>query len=164
MTARLTPRERDWLNSALLELLDSHELAPISSLSQHSGYLIAQAHRQTRRHVAESLAPVGLTPRDFGVLTVLAGRRPCSQNQLAATLGVSPPAALTFVGELEAGALVTRERTRSDRRVYDVRLTDRGQHCLDRARVVMAGLEHDMIARIGDRNDELRRLLLRLLA
>lgn len=164
LTARLTQRERRWLNRALLDLLDNGELAPIASLSEHSGYLIAQAHRQMRRRAVERLAPIGLDPRDFGVLNVLAENRPCSQNQLAASLGVSPPAALTFVDELEASALVTRERSTSDRRMHDVQLTDEGERRLQAARAAASELEHDIAVRIGDRHDELRRLLLRLLA
>lgn len=164
LTARLTQRERRWLNHALLDMLDSRELAPITSLSQHTGYLIAQAHRQMRRRAVERLTPIGLGPRDFGVLNMLAAHRPCSQNQLAASLGVSPPAALAFVDELEARALVTRERSTSDRRVHDVQLTDEGQRRLQAACVAASELENDIAVRIGDRNDELRRLLLRLLA
>ncbi len=164
LTARLTQRERRWLNRALLDLLDNGELAPIASLSEHSGYLIAQAHRQMRRRAVERLAPIGLDPRDFGVLNVLAENRPCSQNQLAASLGVSPPAALTFVDELEASALVTRERSTSDRRMYDVQLTDEGERRLQAARAAASELERDIAVQIGDRHHELRRLLLRLLA
>ncbi|MDQ3104537.1 MAG: MarR family transcriptional regulator, partial [Actinomycetota bacterium] len=75
LTARLSTRERRWLNRALLDLLDNRELAPIASLSEHSGYLIAQAHHQMRRRAIERLAPIGLHPRDFGVLNVLAETR-----------------------------------------------------------------------------------------
>jgi len=164
LTARLNQRERRWLNRCLLDVLDDRDLAPIASLSRHSGYLIAQAHQQMRRRAEERLAPIGLGPRDFGVLNVLAANRPCSQNQLAAIIGVSPPAALTFVDELEAGGLVTRRRSTSDRRVYDVRLTDEGERRLEAARDAATELEHDVATRLGDRYDELRRLLLTLLA
>ncbi len=148
----------------MLDLLDDRQPAPIVSLSGHTGYLIAQAHRQMRRRAVERLAPIGLTPRDFGVLNVLAAIRPCSQNQLAASLGVSPPAALTFVDELEASALVTRQRSTSDRRMYDVQLTDEGARRLQAARTAASELGHDVAVRIGDSNGELRRLLLKLLA
>ncbi len=163
LTARLTQRDRRWLNHALIDLLDSRELAPIASLSKHSGYLIAQAHRQMRRRAVEQLAPLGLDPRDFGVLSVLAANRPCSQNQLAANLGVSPPAALGFVDELEASRLVVRERSSADRRVYDVQLTVKGRRRLEAAQRVATELEHDLALRLGDRNEELRRLLIKLL-
>lgn len=164
LTTRLTHGERRWLNRALLDLLDDRELAPIASLSEHTGYLIAQAHRQMRRRAIERLAPIGLHPRGFGVLNVLAANRPCSQHQLAVSLGVSPPAALMFVGELEEGDLVTRQRSPSDRRVYDVTLTAEGERRLQAATVAASELEHDITLRIGPRIDELRRLLLELLA
>ncbi len=163
LTSRLSQRERRWLNRSLLDLLDDGKLTLIASLSGHSGYLIAQAHQEMRRRADERLTPIGLGPRDFGVLNVLAANRPCSQNQLAASLGVSPPAATTFVDELEEGGLVTRERSTSDRRVYDVRLTDEGKRRLRAGRAAARELEHDVAARLGDRYEELRRLLLNLL-
>jgi len=164
LTSRLSQRERRWLNRCLLDLLDTRELAPITSLSQHSGYLIARSHQQMGRRALERLAPIGLHPRDFGVLNVLAENRPCSQNRLATNLGVSPPAALAIVDGLEESALVTRQRSTSDRRAYDVQLTDEGERRLRVARTAAADLEHDITMRIGHRNHELRRLLLKLLA
>lgn len=163
LTAQLTARERRWLTRTLLELLDDPELAPIASLSDHCGYLIAQTHRQLRGRAVERLAPVGLHPRDFGVLSMLHSQQPCSQSQLAGQLGVSPPAALGFVEELEARGLVSRERRGSDRRVYDVQLTEDGQRCLLEARQAAAALEGDLADQLGDSYDELRRVLLRLL-
>ena len=156
LTARLTRRERWRLNRALIDLLKDRELAPIASLSDHSGYLIAQAHHLVRRRAAERLAPIGLDPRAFGVLNVLAHNRPCSQSRLAASLGVSPPAAFTFVDQLEANALVIRKRSTSDRRVYDVQLTEEGERRLRAARAVASEIDRDITARIGDREDDLR--------
>ena len=63
---------------------------------------MAQAHRLVRGWALEALAPLELDPRDFGVLSTIARDQPCSQNHLAQVLGVTPPAALTFVEELEA--------------------------------------------------------------
>ncbi len=163
LTARLTLRERRSLNRALLDVLDSPELAPIASLTNHSGYLIAQAHRQMRGRALERLAPLGLDPRDFGVLSVLDSRQPCSQNELAGQLGVSPPAALGFVEELEARRLVSRERSRSDRRVYDVKLTRQGERRLQAGRLAAAELDREIVTKLGKRHAELHRLLVKLL-
>jgi DNA-binding MarR family transcriptional regulator len=163
LTSRLDQAERRWLNGALLDLLETPELAPIESLAENTGYLISLAHRQMRQRTVERLAPIGLHPRHFGALNVLADIRPCSQTQLAACLGISPPAALSFVDELEARALVTRERSTTDRRVHDVQLTAEGRGRLGLARAAATGLEDDIVARIGARHDEMRRLLLKLL-
>ncbi len=164
LTARLSRSERDRLHRALLRLLADPELTPIASLSQHSGYLIAQAHRQSRGRALERLAPIGIDSRDFGVLSILHSRQPCSQNQLAGQLGVSAPAALGCLEDLEARNLVSRERSDSDRRVYDVRLTSDGERCVHAARVAVGELEAEVVARLGADYEELRRLLLKLLA
>ena len=163
LTARLSPDERDSLNRALVELLNSKELVPIASLSRHSGYLIAQTHRLMRKQAIERLVPVDLDPRDFGVLAVLAVQQPCSQNQLAGYFGVSAPAALGFVEDLEARGLVARQRSATDRRVYDVRLTLDGDRRLQAARLVVADLERVVATRLSGGAGELRRLLHKLI-
>lgn len=162
LTARLSASERDGLNRALIELLDDPELVPIAALAKHSGYLIAQGHRMLRAHAIERLAPVGLDPRDFGALSVLGSRQPCSQNTLASQLGISPSGALGIVEDLENRGLVSRERSESDRRVYDVRLTAEGERKLAGARRAAASLECDVMAHLGERYEPLHRLLLQL--
>lgn len=162
LTARLTPEECSELNRALMDLLDDPRLVPIASLAEHSGYLIAQGHRLLRAKALERLTPVGLDPRDFGILSALDALQPCSQNQLAARMGISPPAAVTWLEDLETRGLVSRDRNRADRRLYDVRLTPQGAQRLTAARHIASGLERDVAASLGDRYPPLRRLLLKL--
>jgi DNA-binding MarR family transcriptional regulator len=54
--------------------------------------LIARAHLRLREHAGHALRSLGIEPRHFGMLTALAGAEPCSQQRLAARLGVSGPA------------------------------------------------------------------------
>lgn len=163
LTARLTSDERTWLNDTLTTLLDNPQLTPIASLSQHSGYLIAQSQRLFRTKALERLAPVGLDPRDFGVLAVLAHQQPCSQNQLAGHLGISPPGALACLEDLEGRGFVRRERSDSDRRVHQVTLTAEGERRLKAAKAAAAELDSELGAMLGARrHEQLIRLLRKL--
>jgi DNA-binding MarR family transcriptional regulator len=107
-----------------------------------------------------ALQPLGLSPRDFGVLAALATAQPCSQQRLAAIMGVSAPAALAFVDELESAGLVSRRRNETDRRAYDLTLTEKGTAVLDQARSVALELQATITRTLGPGADQdLRDLL-----
>lgn len=164
LTKALTPRQRNSLRKELLALLDGEHWMSIDSLTGHAGFLITQAHRMIRDWATRELEPVGLDPRDFGVLVTLWREQPCSQNHLAQVLGVSAPAALSFVEQLEATGLVHRERNANDRRFYDLTLTPAGQQRLKAARKAAGKVQQRIAARLGERGDaELRRLLTRVI-
>ena len=164
LTSGLTRRETDRLRELLTTLLDGDPSLEASSLRHRCGFLIAQAHRLLRESAADAMTPTGLHPRDFGALSVLATDAPCSQNHLAERLGISPPAVLAFVDELEARRLIARSRNKDDRRAYDLTLTRDGAKRLAAAREVAAGVQSDIRERLGpDGDEELRALLDKLL-
>ncbi len=95
----------------------------------------------------------------------IAREEPCSQTHLAAALGVSPPAALGFLDGLEALGYVSRSRNAVDRRLLDLTLTEAGRNCLGRAREAAAGVQAQIVARLGAAGDaDLRALLIKLLS
>lgn len=164
-THPLNARERRRLMRLLLDLLADDEWLRVNEFEKHTGFLVAQAHRLVRGWALEELGPLNLDPRDFGVLSTVARDQPCSQNHLAQVLGVSPPAALTFVEELEAAGLVHRERKVDDRRSYDLRLTPAGARKWGRAQDAARRVQARVVDRLGASADsELRDLLTRLIA
>ena len=160
----LTPDERQRFKDHLTVLLTGDEAVTVTMMADRAGYLIAHAHRLLRSWAEAGFAPLDLHPRDFGVLAALGRQEPCSQNQLAASLGVTPPAVLAFVDELEQKGLVARSRNRDDRRAYDVTLTSQGRARLRAAQAVARGIQQRVEARLGAESDsELRGLLIKLL-
>jgi DNA-binding MarR family transcriptional regulator len=163
LTASLDEDERNRLCGYLRSLIDDDELANVGPVAQRSGYLIAQAHRRMRDRAAAELRPVGVEPRDFGVLSTLRHEQPCSQQHMADRLGVSAPAILMFVDGLENAGLVSRSRNRADRRSYDLTLTDEGSACLARAEKAAQRVQAEVVDRLGVRGDrDLRELLTRI--
>lgn len=163
LTNELTAAERERLIHLLRRLLADDASVGVGALAGRSGYLIAHAHRLLRGWAEQGLEHLGLHPRDFGLLVTLSQHEPCSQNHLAASLGVSPPAVLAFVDELEGSGMVSRLRNVDDRRVNDVTLTPTGRRQLLAARQAAAGIQRQAVARLGDEGDaELRRLLAKL--
>jgi DNA-binding MarR family transcriptional regulator len=153
------------LQDLLVALLGDDSALGLTSLSHRTGYLIAHAHRSLRDWAAEALAPLGLDPRDFGALSMVSADEPCSQNQLAARLGISPPAMQPFVEDLASRGLVSRIRRTDDRRVYDVTMTAEGRALLSDARRAATAVQGRIAERLGPDGDaRLRALLIRLIA
>jgi DNA-binding MarR family transcriptional regulator len=164
LTKPLTSAERQRLKHLLCGLLADDASVGVGVLVERSGYLIAQAHRLLREWAETRLQSLGLHPRDFGLLSALGRDEPCSQSHLAASLGVTPPAVLMFVDELEAKGLLTRLRSSADRRANDVTLTLEGRQRLSAAHLAASGLQAQVKVRLGEEGDvELRGLLTKLL-
>jgi DNA-binding MarR family transcriptional regulator len=164
LTSGLSAAERDRLNQLLGSLLTGAGGYLVESLLDRTGYLINRAHYWLRGRAIEALAPLSVEPRHFGVFAVLDDRQPCSQQQLATELGISAPAALDLVDELQAAGLVRRTRNATDRRAYDLTLTAEGTVCLRAAREAVAAISKDLVAKLGRKADrELRELLAKLL-
>ncbi|HSS68348.1 MAG TPA: MarR family transcriptional regulator [Nocardioidaceae bacterium] len=163
LTQNLTRDEVDELRTLLTRLLDGDQALLVASLANRTGYLIAHAHRRLRARAEGMLEPLGLHPRDFGALSALAESQPCSQNALALRMGITPPAALGLVDELEARGLVARARKAGDRRFYDLTLSERGGEVLAQARKLAARAQADIVEHLGHDGDERLRVLLKKL-
>lgn len=165
LTKSLTGAEQSRLAHALRILLSGDPTLAIEGLGSRCGYLIARAHRMLFRLASEALAPLGLSPRDFGILSALAMAQPCSQQQLASIIGVSPPAMMAFVDELEEAGLLERRRNPTDRRAYDVTLTPEGAAKLTAARRAAADVQAHVVRALGAATDaDLKDLLRKVIS
>jgi DNA-binding MarR family transcriptional regulator len=163
LTRPLSPAERRRLSGALRSLLSGDATLAIAGLGDRCGYLIARAHQMLYRRAVQALAPLGLSPRDFGILTALGAVQPCSQQRLAQILGKSAPAVLAFIDEVETAGLVSRHRNATDRRAYDLRLTPLGESKLQAAQRAAFELQALIAHTLGASGDEdLRRLLVKV--
>jgi DNA-binding MarR family transcriptional regulator len=164
LTRNLSVGEIGELRLLLTKLLDGDPALMVHELSERTGYLIAHAHRRLREMAEGMLEPLGLHPRDFGALSILSECQPCSQNALASRMGITPPAALGLVDELEARELVFRQRNAADRRFYDLTLSGRGRAALAEAQTTAAEAQAVVTALLGDGGDaRLRELLSKLI-
>ncbi|GAA1873769.1 hypothetical protein GCM10009836_63490 [Pseudonocardia ailaonensis] len=91
------------------------------------GMLLRQAHRHAARAFAEALAPLDLTPRHYGVLLVLTRDGVSTQRDLIGQTGSDKAGMTRTVEDLETLGHVRRTPSPTDRRVAEIRLTDRGR-------------------------------------
>ena len=101
-------------------------------------YLLVQLGFHLARRFAEQLAPLGLEPRHFGMLTRLAANEGRSQQAIGELMGLNPTRMVFLVDELEQRGLVERRRNPADRRSHALYLTDQGRAKLREAEQVSA--------------------------
>lgn len=139
--------------------MDSPDAPP----SKRTAFLLSQLGALASARFAERTRDMGLTPSDAGVLR-LVGRTPgLSQRSLADRLGAVPSRVVPLIDSLEARGLVARERSKSDRRNYELRLTAEGRKMLVALRSIAEQHEAELLAPLtSEQSTQLGNLLARL--
>ncbi len=91
------------------------------------GFLLSKAADQIERRFAETLRPYGISPRQYGIMTVIAHQGPQSQQKLGERLGIDRTSMVNIIDTLEDAELVNRIRDHDDRRRYAITLSDKGE-------------------------------------
>ena len=116
------------------------------ALSERLGFLLGRAHLAHRAAVEQALAPLGLSPKGLGALSVLAEEGPLSQQRLGARQGIDRTTMVAVVDELENSGLVERRRDPGDRRAYSLQATAKGRRVLKEAVESASRAEEEFLA------------------
>jgi DNA-binding MarR family transcriptional regulator len=126
-------------------------------------FLLVQLGFHLGQRFGERLAPLGLEPRQAGMLVRLAQNDGKSQQAIAELIGVNATRMVFLTDELERLGLVERRRNPADRRSHALHLTEAGKGMLARVREVAIAHEADVTAPItGAEREQLTALLQRL--
>ncbi|RFA13263.1 hypothetical protein B7R21_08600 [Subtercola boreus] len=98
-----------------------------------AAWTVIRAARQLARMLALELAPMELSPVEFGVLAQLADSDGLSQAELARSVGVRPQSMTALCAALESRGLLARGPDRGRGRLSRIRLTEEGRALLARA-------------------------------
>jgi DNA-binding MarR family transcriptional regulator len=109
-------------------------------------YLLVQLGFHMARKFTERLAPLGLEPRQVGMLTRLAANEGRSQQAIGELMGLNPTRMVFLVDELEQQGLVERRRNPADRRSHALYLTGQGREKLREAQQASAAHEREIVA------------------
>jgi DNA-binding MarR family transcriptional regulator len=107
-------------------------------------FLLSQVGAVSAALFAEQLAPLGVSPRSFAVLSNLVSTGSQTQQELADALGIHRNRMVGLIDELEAAGLARRSRSVTDRRAFDVRLTPAGSALVDRVNTLIAPLDRSL--------------------
>jgi MarR family transcriptional regulator, lower aerobic nicotinate degradation pathway regulator len=107
---------------------------PVFDIYQRPGFLLRRAHQISTAIFERSCAHLGLTPAQYGVLSVVAEQPGVDQSSLARALAFDKVTVLRVLQGLEAKGLCTRGTAPGNRRQMAVSLTPQGLELLSLAR------------------------------
>ena len=131
-----------------------------SFLESLLGYNARRASLAVIEVFLERMAPYGLKPVDFSVLSLVTHNPGITSRQLCATLGILPPNLVGMVNQFEKRELIERRPHPHDGRAMGLHLTPAGQKLVRDAERTAAQLEAEVSARLTPAE---QRTLLRLL-
>lgn len=128
------------------------------------GFLLAKAAQKVASSCETELATLGLTPRQVGLLRAISEHGPVSQGALGELLRIDRTTMVTLADELESTGLVCRERSPTDRRSYQLSLSQKGISKLQRGWTVIERAEAQELTRLTPKEQiQLRKLLHKLM-
>ena len=131
-----------------------------ASLSRRLGFMLVRASAGMTRLGAETLVPLVIDGRHYGVLAALAVLGPVSHHTISVIFAVDRSTLVGFVDELEDKGYVRRRRNPSDRRAYALELTPGGAKVERKAAELLEGCERHYLEPLSAAE---RRQLLELL-
>jgi MarR family transcriptional regulator, lower aerobic nicotinate degradation pathway regulator len=105
----------------------------LARLYARPGFLLRRAHQISAAVFEDECSNVGLTPAQFGVLTVLASAPGLDQSSLARALGFDKVTVLRVLRGLEERGLVLRAAALTSKRNMSVVLSREGEKLLKQA-------------------------------
>lgn len=151
-------------------MTDSGDARPARPGPAHEGFnfgfafLLVQLGTLVARQFREQLEPLGIEPRQFGMLTRLAENEGKAQQAVGELIGLNPTQMVFLVDELEDRGLVERRRNPADRRSYGLYLTDAGRDMLGQVRAVARAHQGALGSSLTEPEREQLTVLLRRLA
>ena len=128
--------------------------APSSEYSESLSFLLSQIGARSAQMFAERLAPFGMSPRAFGVLSNLAVASSQTQQQLADSLGIHRNNMVGLIDEMEEAGWVRRQRSREDRRAFEIFLTAKGASAVAAGNELISALDDELARGALSQDDE----------
>jgi MarR family transcriptional regulator, organic hydroperoxide resistance regulator len=114
-------------------------------------FLLGKAFQRVSQGARERLAPHGVSPMQYVVLSVLWERDGQSGAELTARLRIDSATITGIIDRLVAAGWVLRTRDAVDRRVQRVQLTKAGRSLRDELEPEMIELNQEIAAELGSR-------------
>lgn len=130
------------------------------SLSASMLHLLHRASQVADDLFAEYQQFDGLTSRQFVVLAAVSSQEGASQTDISEATGIDRSTLTDLVGRLQSKGLVSRSRSRTDARTYEVRLTAEGAKAFAAAIPVARRVDRKLMGVLPEqRRKELAKLL-----
>jgi DNA-binding MarR family transcriptional regulator len=114
-------------------------------MTENLGFLITDVARQMRKRFDERARKSGATGAQWRTLKIVERREGINQGQLAEMLEVEPITACRMIDRLEESGMVERRRDPSDRRAWQIFLTEKSRPALESLHVVAEQMIEDLV-------------------
>lgn len=121
-------------------------MAPADDVLTSADYLLLKAGHYLGIEFDAALTEIGLTGREFLVLSFVRAVDGLSQQELSERLGLDPTIVVGLIDTLEARDLVSRRKDPADRRRNLLALTDHGRKVHDAAVAAARAAEDAFLA------------------
>ncbi|MCU0926449.1 MAG: MarR family transcriptional regulator [Hydrogenophaga sp.] len=139
---------------------DTDHATDTSYLESLLGYNARRAALAVIGVFLQRMAPFGLRPVDFSVLTLIAHNPGITSRQLCAALDILPPNLVGMIKSLDQRGLIERRAHPTDRRAQGLHLSPAGRKLQKAAQTTATQLESDVASRLSaDELDNLKSLL-----
>jgi DNA-binding MarR family transcriptional regulator len=135
---------------------DSSAGLDTSYLESLLGYNARRAALAVIAVFLQRMAPFGLRPVDFSVLTLIAHNPGITSRQICAALDILPPNLVGMIKSLQKRGLIVRKPHPTDRRALGLHLSAEGKRLQKDAQATATDLEHQVSGAITP--DELNQL------
>lgn len=135
---------------------DTDNATDTSYLESLLGYNARRAALAVIGVFLQRMAPFGLRPVDFSVLTLIAHNPGITSRQLCAALDILPPNLVGMIKSLDQRGLIERRAHPTDRRAQGLHLSPTGKKLQKTAQATATQLESDVASRLSA--DELNTL------
>jgi DNA-binding MarR family transcriptional regulator len=126
----------------------------------HIGYLLADNSRLARWAFDQRVREIGVTGPQARLLLILSRRQGENQGYYAEKLEVEPITLCRMVDRLEEAGMVERRRDPSDRRAWQLHLTEKSRKIVAQLQQRVDSLVDDMLEGLtSDEREEFARLL-----
>ena len=130
-----------------------------------AAFLLAQVGARAAQEFGRLLSPLGFTPPEAGILRILQRSPGMSQQELSGRLQMYASRLVAVIDGMEERGLVSREAHPEDRRVYALRLSEKGSEALREIGRVARTHEEVMCAALDEKErSQLIRLLEKIVA
>lgn len=125
--------------------------------------ILTQIMHRSMQLSKESFHSIDLKPGQVGILFILRGNGEISQKQLAEKAGVTPPSITVALRKLEQEAYVERIPDQKDQRVMRLRLSVKGEQCIEKIEERVRMIEEKIFKGFSQEEKMLfRRLLIQM--
>jgi DNA-binding MarR family transcriptional regulator len=138
---------------------------PPEALAQYTGFLMNWVAQRSRARFAKALQEqLGLHPREFGVLAVVAHEPGITQQAIGEAASVDPSTMVATLDGLEKRGLAERRPHSSDRRKRSVYLTEAGEKATEQGQRIGKEVGREVLAALSAKERKQLNALLRKVA